>query len=83
MPSGLPSNWHNPAEIDLSEGAKIYSGSASTRAEVRQQIGDDAGVGSLYVGVNPAFATRPNLFVKVGFSSSDTDWERVVTVAED
>ena len=60
----------------------IYSGTASTRAAVRTLVGDSAPQGSIFYGTGGA-ATKPNTYIKVLNSNSDTDWERIVTQASD
>ncbi|MBI4086106.1 MAG: hypothetical protein HY433_02605 [Candidatus Liptonbacteria bacterium] len=74
---------YGTADIRLSSGVRIYTGSAATRAAVRTQVGDTAPVGSLYVGSSSVATTKPNLYVKVLNGPGDTDWERVVTAASD
>jgi hypothetical protein len=71
------------AEIVLSSGAKIYTGTAATRAAVRAQVGDSAGIGDMYIGVGAVATTKPYTYIKVLNVPGDTDWERVVTQASD
>jgi hypothetical protein len=71
------------AEIVLSSGAKIYTGTAATRAAVRAQVGDSAGIGDMYIGVGAVATTKPYTYIKVINTPNDSDWERVVTQASD
>ncbi len=74
----------NPvAQMKLSSGAIIYSGTAATRAAVRTQVGDSAPIGSMYIGVGAVATTKPYTYIKVLNGPGDTDWERVVTQAQD
>jgi hypothetical protein len=71
------------SEMTLSSGAKIFSGTAATRAAVRAAVGDTPPIGSLFIGNAAVATTKPNLYVKVLNAAGDTDWERVVTQASD
>jgi len=72
------------ADIRLSNGANIYSGDAVTLAAVQTEVGNDAPIGSLYVGDAAVATTKPNLYVKIlDVDDSATNWERVVTQASD
>jgi hypothetical protein len=71
------------SEMTLSSGAKIYTGTAATRAAVRAQVGDTAPLGSMYIGVGAVATTKPYTYIKVVNGPGDTDWERVVTQASD
>jgi hypothetical protein len=69
--------------MTLSSGAKVYTGTAATRAAVRAQVGDSAGIGDMYIGVGAVATTKPYTYIKVVHGPGDTDWERVVTQASD
>lgn len=72
------------ADIRLSNGVNVYSGTAVTRAAVQTEVGNDAPIGSLYVGDAAVATTKPNLYVKIlDVDDSATNWERVVTQASD
>jgi hypothetical protein len=60
-----------------------YFGTAATRAAVRAQVGDDAPIGTFYIGQSSVATTKPNVYIKVLDVPGDTDWERVVTQAAD
>lgn len=57
--------------------APNYTGSASTRAAVRAQVGATPTVGSVYR------STAGKLYVKVANAGADTDWQKVTTTAAD
>jgi hypothetical protein len=78
-----PAVSYGIADVRLSNGTRIYTGSAATRAAVRAQVGDSAPIGSLYVGSTAVGTTKPNLYVKVLNAGANTDWERIVTQASD
>jgi len=71
------------SQMKLSSGAKIYTGTAATRAAVRAEVGDTAPLGSMYIGVGAVATTKPYTYIKVIAGPGDTDWERVVTQASD
>jgi hypothetical protein len=71
------------SEVTLSSGAKVYTGTAATRAAVRAQVGDTPAIGSMYIGVGAVATTKPYTYIKVAAVPGDTDWERVVTQAAD
>lgn len=71
------------SEMTLSSGAKVYTGTAATRAAVRAQVGDTAPLGSMYIGVGAVATTKPYTYIKVVNGPGDTDWERIVTQASD
>jgi|GEM_PF-3425145 len=72
------------ADIRLSNAMNIYSGTAVTCAAVQTEVGNDAPIGSLYVGNTAVATTKPNLYVKIlDVDGSATNWERVVTQASD
>jgi hypothetical protein len=60
-----------------------FFGTAATRAAVRAQVGDDAPIGSFYVGQTSVATTKPNCYIKVLNVPGDTDWERIVVQASD
>jgi len=66
------------AEVVLSNGVKIYSGAAETRAAVHSAFGS-APIGSLYLGNTAGATTKPNMFIK----TATDHWERIVTADTD
>ena len=70
-------------ELRLGNGPRVFTGEAETRATVRALVGDDAPIGSIFVGSTSVATTKPNLYVKMTDVPNDTDWERVVTAAVD
>lgn len=78
-----PAVTYTTADIRLSTGRSIFTGTAATRAAVRTQVGDTPAIGSIYVGSTAVGTTKPNLYVKVLGANGDTDWERIVTQASD
>ncbi len=81
--SGIRITGSPLSEMTLSSGAKVFTGTAATRAAVRAQVGDTAPLGSMYIGVGAVATTKPYTYIKVINTPGDTDWERVVTQASD
>jgi hypothetical protein len=71
------------SDVVLSSGAKIYSGTAVTRAAVRALVGDTAPQGSIFIALASVATTKPNMYIKVLNAGNDSDWERIVTQASD
>jgi len=59
------------------------TGVAATRAAVRADGGDAAGIGSVYFSTNGGATTAPKVYFKIANATADADWEKVVTTAAD
>jgi len=71
------------ADVVLSNGCKLYSGTAVTRAAVRAVVGDTPAIGSMFLSTAAVGTTKPNTYIKTANGAADTDWERLVTQASD
>jgi hypothetical protein len=64
------------SEVVLSNGLKIFSGTAATLAAVQALAAPGAApIGSLFLGVGNTATTKPNAYIKTGAAA----WERIVT----
>ncbi len=75
--SPYPAVSYSTADIRLSNGQEVYTGSATTRAAVRSQAGTQGAIGSVYL------SSAGKMYVKVAAAAADTDWQRVTTTAAD
>lgn len=64
-------------------GVQMLTGTANTRAAVRADGGDAAGIGSVYLSTDGGATTAPKVYFKIADATADADWERLVTAAAD
>lgn len=67
----------NSSSFYLNGNVAIYTGSATTRTDVRAQVGSSGANGSTYL------STAGKMYIKVNIAGADTDWQKVTTTAAD
>jgi hypothetical protein len=61
----------------------IQYGNSDTRAKVLAEVGKDVPIGSIYVSSVTGATTATKFYIKRANAGASTDWERIVTAAQD